>query len=160
PATGKAADADKLDGKDATEFLASTKVQAAGPVVLDMHPLNNATVNTPIATFGSYVLHALCSNVGGAPVARVGIASSVEFFLEVGEAASRSISPRAASATIHTLLSATPSGGTQWDSASTTFSAIANPAAGSGAIQGAATVIASNPAAGKRCYVSAWAVTS
>ena len=42
----------------------------------------------------------------------------------------------------------------------TTFSAIVNPAAGSGAIQGAATVIASNPAAGKRCYVSAWAVTS
>src|SRR4051794_65972 len=160
-AAGKAVDADKLDGKDAADFVPSGRVQGAGPVVVNMPATLNAVTTTTLAASGPFTLMGTCTNSSDAPVARVGVAGDGEFFLNVGESDSHvsGIVPDFDPPTPQTVAQATSSPG-QIQSASHTFSAVAN-TGDARAMFGSGTAITVVPAGGtKQCVLAGWAFVS
>lgn len=157
-AAAKAADADKLDGLDSAAFVSASKMQNLGPVVMAMPAVNNATVVTTLTVLGSFTISGICTNQGGLPQARIGIRSvAQDYFLGAGENTSHSVTVIPAGAAVQNIAIASASGGTQWDAANRTFSAVVTPASGAGAIHGAVTTIADNGAT-KQCYHAVSAV--
>jgi hypothetical protein len=155
-ANGKAVDADKLDGKEAADFVPAVRVQAPAPVVDPMPATVGDLHRTTLVTDGPLSLVADCRNVGGQPSAQIAIVNTEDFFLVAKETAPTAFEDTAP-VTIqgpHAVAQVVPSGNTDWTYARANFSAIAT--SGSAAIQGTATAMTQSGASPKGCYLTAW----